>query len=130
MIRATLLALLALAASAQPAAGGGDDGDGDGDEIRALGTCAAGARATLRLKRDDGEIEVRFELRHARGGAWRVTLVHERRVVWKGTARARAGRSFELRRTLPDLAGSDTVTVQAWGPRGAVCRATGTLAEP
>jgi hypothetical protein len=128
MIRATLLALLALAASAQPAAGR-SVGD-DGDEIRALGTCAAGARATLRLKRDDGEIEVRFELRHARGGAWRVTLVHERRVVWKGTARARAGRSFELRRTLPDLAGSDTVTVQAWGPRGAVCRATGTLAEP
>jgi len=99
-------------------------------DVRVAGICGAGSTAKLRLKADDGQIEVRFEVEQRRGGSlWRVVLVQERRVVWKGGARTTRGdSSFELRRTLPDLPGSDTVTARAWGPRGLTCRATATLA--
>jgi hypothetical protein len=123
MLRLVLAAaLLAPGLLASPARAGGDD------EVRATAACD-GAEARLRLERDDDGIEARFELRdRGAGGLWRVTLVQERRVASKGTAATtRARRRFELRRTLPDLPGSDTVTAHAWGPRGAACRVTATL---
>lgn len=99
-------------------------------DVRVDGTCSGGATAKLRLRARHGAIELEFEVEHARpGAAWRAAIVHERRVVWKGVARtSRTGGSFELRRALPDLVGSDTVTVRAWGPGGVTCRATTTLA--
>ena len=99
--------------------------------MRAAGVCSKGVAAELRLKSEDRGIELRFKLRQTQASsAWRVALVHERRVVWKGTLRTtRQSRSFELRRTLQDLPGDDTVTASAWGPRGLGCRATATLAE-
>jgi hypothetical protein len=98
-------------------------------EVRVAGSCGSGATSSLRLRGGDGGIEVRFEVDHARAGiAWRVVLVHERRVAWKGAAStARPGGSFEVQRILPDLPGADAVTVSAWGPKGLVCRATATL---
>ena len=36
---------------------------------------------------------------------------------------------FEVRRLLTDLPGTDAVTATAWGPRGLVCRAAGTLPD-
>jgi hypothetical protein len=123
MLRLVLAALLAPGLLAPPARAGGDD-----DEVRVTAACGR-AEARLRLERDDDGIQARFELRdRGAGGLWRVTLVQERRVAWKGTATTTRGRRrFELRRTLPDLPGSDTVTAQAWGPRGAGCRVTATL---
>lgn len=109
------------------AASGGEGGD---DEVRVVGLCGRGATAKLRLKADDGSIEARFEVEHTRGGGlWRVVLVHERRVVWRGSLRARrSSGSFEVRRVLSDLPGADTVTARAWGPAGVTCRATAVLA--
>ena len=129
MTRVVIVAVAALLLAAQPAeAKVGKDGPG---EVRAVGVCGTGARAKLRLKTEDDGIEVRFEVDHARGGvSWRVALVHERRVVWKGSPRTGLrSRSFELKRTLPDLPGTDVVTVRAWGPRGLTCRATAALVE-
>jgi hypothetical protein len=102
--------------------------DGRG-EVRAAGVCGRAASSELRLRGSDRGIEVRFELDHNRAGvAWRVALVHERRVAWKGAATTTApSGSFEIRRTVPDLPGADTVTATAWGPNGLVCRATATL---
>ena len=101
------------------------------DDARAVGVCSKGVTAELRLKMEDRGIELRFKLRQAQAtSAWRVALVQERRVIWKGTLRTRRqSRSFELRRTLQDLPGDDTVTASAWGPRGLGCRATATLGE-
>jgi hypothetical protein len=49
-------------------------------------------------------------------------------VTWRGVARTkRSSGSFEIERRLRDLPGADAVTARAWGPRGAVCRATATL---
>jgi len=102
----------------------------DGGEVRVAGVCGRGASSKLRLKSDGGRIELRFEVHHSRAGVvWRVALVHERRIAWKGAATTRPSGSFEVRRTLPDLPGADAVTAQAWGRRGLVCRAAATLRD-
>ncbi len=127
MIRLAVLASVALLLAAPPA--GATVRDHGGGDVRVTSACGGGASAELRLKTEDDGIEVRFELRQRRANAaWRVTFVHERRVVLKTTVRTVGlNRSFRVRRTLPDLPGSDTVTAHAWGPRGLTCRATATI---
>jgi hypothetical protein len=115
--------LLAVSAGAAAASGGGD--------VRVAGSCGRGVTSSLRIDGRDNGIEVRFRLRQTRGrGAWRITLVHENRVAARATRRTtRSEDSFELRRTIPDLPGSDAVVVHAWGPRGLGCRAAATLPD-
>jgi hypothetical protein len=111
---------------ALPLAASAKDGGG---EVRAA-VCSKGVTSELRLRSDSGSIEVRFKLRRGRASTWRVVLVQERRVAWKGTQKATGtSGSFELRRSLPDLAGADAVTATAWGPQGLVCRASATLPD-
>lgn len=119
---------LALGFAARTGAAVAKDGRG---EVRVAGVCGSGATSKLRLRGGDEGIELRFEIEHARAGiAWRVVLVHERRIAWKGAARTiRPSGSFEVRRTLQDLPGADAVTAQAWGPRGLVCRAAAILPD-
>jgi hypothetical protein len=113
-----------------PAGAWARHGGGGGDEVRVAGTCGGGAKSKLKVKTRDGGLEVELEVEHVRRGSlWRVTLVQEGRVAWRG--RVRAGRSsgrFEVRRRLRDLAGADRVSFRAWGPRGVTCRAVATLA--
>ncbi len=106
------------------------EGKDDRPEVRVAGTCNGGAKAKLRLRADRGMLDLEFEVEHARAGVlWRVALVHERRVAWKGSARtSRPGGSFAVERALPDLPGYDIVTARAWGPNGVACRAAATLA--
>jgi hypothetical protein len=128
--RLPVLALLLLAFSAGAAqARGGDHGGGGGDEVRVAGRCGPGATASLRLRANDQRIEVRFRLQQRHGaGVWRIVIVHEQRISSRATRRTtRSDGFFELRRTLPDLQGSDTVVVRAWGPRGLGCSAAATL---
>jgi hypothetical protein len=129
--RVVLLVLLLLAlSSGAAAASGGDNGGGGGKaEVRVVGDCGPGARSSLRVQARDDGIDVRFRLQQTRGrGVWRLTIVHENRVSFRATrTTTRAEDSFELRRTLRDLGGSDTVVVQAWGSSGLGCRATATL---
>jgi hypothetical protein len=104
--------------------------DGDGRaEIRAAGSCSARATSKLKLESRDGVIELEFEVDHNRTGAlWRVAIVHERRVAWRGNARTSGpSGSFSVERRIADLSGADTVTARAWGPGGITCRATATL---
>jgi hypothetical protein len=124
--RFLLLALILLASAAGTARA---DDDGGGSEVRVTGTCGRGAVAMLRLRREDHALEVRFGLRQARGrGLWRIAIVHEHRVSTRATrTTTRRDDSFELRRSLRDLPGSDTVVVHAWGPSGLDCQATATL---
>ena len=122
--------LLALPASA-PAKGGGGGGGGGGDdnrqEVRVGGTCGHGATARLRLRSRDGAIRVQFEVDHTRSRVtWRVSIVQERRVAWRGRARTSA-RQFELEYRLNDLPGADRVNVRAVAPHGLTCVAVATL---
>jgi hypothetical protein len=104
--------------------------DGRG-EVRVAGICGNGASSKLRLKTSDDGIELRFELDYSRAAVvWRVVIVHERRIAWKGAPRTtRPYGSFEVRRMLRDLPGADAVTARAWGPRGLVCQAVATLPD-
>ncbi len=103
---------------------------GPPSEVRVAGVCTSGSAATLRLRLHEGGIELRFEVDHVRAGStWRVAIVHERRVAWKGAVRTTRPGSFEVRRTLQDLPGTNTLAVQAWGPRGLVCRAVATVPD-
>jgi len=121
-IVALLLACLLLALPASSQARGG------GDEVRTSGRCGGGASSELRIRAEDGTIELRFEVRGARRGSWRVVVVQERRVAWRGTVGASGGsRSFRVERELDDLPGADAIMVRASGPRGVTCNASGTL---
>ena len=129
-----LIGVLVLAAAllsivtARPLAAQAKDGGG---QVRVTGVCGKGVTSELTLKSDNGSLELRFKLRHGRtGAAWRVVLVQERRIAWKGATRATGSSgSFEVRRTLADLPGADAITVRAWGPLGLGCQATATLRE-
>jgi hypothetical protein len=115
---------LALGAPSLALGHGGDDKD-----VRVSGTCGKGATSKLRLRAKDGAIRVEFEVDGNRAGErWRVVLVHERRVAWRGQARTRSGSgAFRIRRSMPDFDGADQVTARASGPRGNTCAATGLL---
>ena len=116
LIAATALLMLALAA---PALAKG---------VRSSGTCGSGAAAELRLDEHENEIRVEFRVRSRRTREhWRVTLVHERRVVWRGKLRTRSDRSFRVRRSMADYEGADEVSARASGPNGNTCQATATL---
>jgi hypothetical protein len=99
------------------------------DDARAKATSGHGARAELRIRADNGSVRVEFTLRHRRAGeSWRLVVVHERRVAWRGTVRTRGSSgSLRVRRTVRDLEGPDQITTRAAGPRGLTCAATATL---
>jgi hypothetical protein len=125
---APLGVVLVLVFAVRPVAAVAKDGRG---EVRVAGVCGSGATSKLRLKSEDDGIELRFEVDHSRAGVlWRVVLVHERRIAWKGTVRTtRPSGSFQVRRTVQDLAGADAVTARALGPGGLVCRAAAMLTD-
>jgi hypothetical protein len=123
------IAVLAAAALLALPAGATARGGGDRDAVRSAGTCGGGVRSELKVKADDGGLEVEFELHQARRGSrWRVVVAQEGRVRWRGTVRAgRSSGAFTIERHLSDLAGADRVSVRASGPRGVACRASATL---
>jgi hypothetical protein len=135
---AIVVALTALAligpGSALAKGGGGDDpggshgGGGNRPVVRVAGTCGRGASSTLKLKADDSGIEAEFEVHGRSTATWRVVLVQDSRIAWRGRART-LGRShsFSVERLLGDYPGSDQVTARAVGPRGITCQASAVL---
>jgi hypothetical protein len=103
-------------------------GFGKGGE-RVAGTCGKGATSSLKVAAKDGGLEIEFEVDHNRSRVpWRVVLVHDRRVVWRGTRTTGApSGSFRLRRVVPDFAGADAISVRAYGPTGLICRASASV---
>ena len=116
---AAALGLAPLVVAAIPAHAGGAasvlrSGDDD-DRVITTGSCSAGARWKLKVKTDDGRLEVEGEVDTNRAGqAWAWTLRHNGSVSARGTSTttARSG-SFEVERTIVDLAGTDRVVFRA-----------------
>lgn len=131
MTRVFVIVVALLSVFAGSAAARGTDQGGDGNDVRVAGVCGRGATASLRVRSRDAGIEVRFQLRQTRGrGTWRVTIVHENRVAARAIVKTTRGDdSYEVRRTLRDLPGSDTIVVHAWGPSGLSCRAAAALLD-
>jgi hypothetical protein len=115
-----ILALLLLLLSV-PAVAAADRG-GD-DETRVRMKCAGGT-AELRLRTRDEDaaaaIEVELRIDTRRPEAWRIVVLHERRLVYQGSRRAT--RSVRYRRLVPDWPGRETVAVRATTRTGRACR--------
>ena len=117
---ALALASLAAAVTAVPAAASGGDDD---DRVIRTGSCSGSADWKLKVKTDDGRLEVEGEIdSNIAGQQWRWTLRHNGSVSDRGTATttARSG-SFEVERKVVDLAGTDTIAFRAVRD-GQVCR--------
>lgn len=96
---ATALALLAPAGAAVA---------GDRDLIRE-GSCGRSSDWKLKLSREDGGIEVEFEVdQNVTGDRWRVRIRHDGDVAFRGVRTTRgASGSFEVRIVENDRAGTD-----------------------
>jgi hypothetical protein len=127
MIQHTTRAALALAAvttlviSAAPTA---QAKDGD---VERRGSCSRSTDWKVKVGPEDGRLEVEGEIdSNRRGQTWRWRIVHNGSVSATGTRVTRgASGSFEVRRVLVNLRGTDAVTLYARNPRsGEVCRGT------
>ncbi|MBL0749680.1 hypothetical protein [Nocardioides baculatus] len=103
--------------------GGTRSGGGSDDRVIRTGSCIAGAVWKLKVKTDDGRLEVEGEIdSNVAGQQWRWALRHNGSTSDRGTATttARSG-SFEVERKIVDLAGTDAVVFRAVRD-GQVCR--------
>src|SRR6478609_1156126 len=102
---------------------GGTRGGGDDDRVIRTGSCSSGAGWKLKVKTDDGRLEVEGEVdSNVAGQQWRWTIRHNGSVSDRGvaTTTARSG-SFEVERKVVDLAGTDALVFRAVRD-GQVCR--------
>jgi hypothetical protein len=97
----------------------------DGNGVRVRGVCTQSSSAKLKLSREDGRLEVEFEVDQNRNGVpWKVTLRRNGSLVASTTARTRApSGSFSLRRLIADGQGTDRVTAVARRASGERCTA-------
>ena len=94
---------------------------------RERGSCSGATDWKLKLSKEDGRIEVEFEVDQNRNRrTWNVQLKQDGTTFWKGqrTTRAPSG-SFEVRRLAADRAGVHTFLGRAVNrSTGEVCRGT------
>lgn len=116
---ACLTACLTAGLAAPAASASGDDDD----RVIRTGGCSGSADWKLKVKTDDGRLEVEGEIdSNVSGQRWRWTLRHNGSVSDRGvgTTTGRSG-SFEVERKVVDLAGTDTLVFRAVRD-GQVCR--------
>src|SRR5262245_43059978 len=102
-IDATLTAVTALAVPAAGVASGDDDA-----EVRNNGKCDGSSTSKIKLKEDDGQLEVEFEVdQNKTGDKWKVKIKDNGESVFKGTAvtKGRSG-SFSIERKITDMSGT------------------------
>ena len=125
ILRLTAIAAVAIAAATAfvPAALA-KNGD---PQVR--GTCTASSTSKLKLKIENGRIEVEFEVDQNRNGIpWKVTLRRNGTSLASITARTRApSGSFTVRRVIANTPGTDRITANAASPSGERCSAQATL---
>jgi len=100
---------------------------GGGDAVRTHGGCGGPATWKLKVKPDDGRIELEAEVDSNRSGQrWHWVLRHDGSVSSKGSSRtARRSGSFSVERRMSDLAGTDHFVFRAVRrATGDVCRGT------
>lgn len=111
--------ILAGTLSAAPAHAGGEP------RVERRGGCSESSRWKLKLKRDDGGIEVEYEVdQNVNGDRWRVVMKRNGNRFFRGirTTRPPSG-SFEVERHTDDGPGTDRFVARARNLRtGEVCR--------
>jgi hypothetical protein len=105
----------------------GAPAEAKGREVVHRGSCSGAADWKLKVKADDGRLEVEGQVDSNRvGQRWTWRMVHNGTVSAHGsrTTRAPSG-SFEVHRLLVDRAGTDALTWRARNVgNGQVCRGT------
>jgi hypothetical protein len=105
-LKASAVAITALALPATAGAKGGDDA-----EVRKAGTCSGASTSKIKVKEDDGRLEVEFEVdQNVNGDTWKVKFKNGSNVVFKG--RAKTGPpsgSFSIERKIADTRGKDAI---------------------
>jgi hypothetical protein len=83
----------------------------------------------VRLRADGGRIRIDLEFEHLRQrGDWQLVVLHDRQIVARATLTAtRTTDALQLRRSVTDWYGVDTIVTRASGPGGEQCRATAAL---
>ncbi len=112
-------ASIALLVGAGPALAGGDNDD----RVIREGSCTGSADWKLKVKTDDGRLEVEGEVdSNQTGQRWSWAINHNGSVSARGTSRttARSG-SFSIERKIVNLRGTDRVAFRAVHA-GQVCR--------
>jgi hypothetical protein len=101
-----------------------------GDDIRNAGQCSDASSSKIKVKPDDGGIEVEFEVdQNVNGQSWKVKIKDNSEVVFRGSATTSApSGSFSIERPIADRSGPDEVLAvgrnKATGER---CTATATI---
>jgi hypothetical protein len=95
------------------------------------GQCGGGAHSELSVWAEKQRlIGAAFSLADADpGAAWRLVIVHEGHVAWRGSARVDRDGALKVLRRLDDYPGADRVAVRAYGPDGATCAASARLSD-
>ncbi len=100
----------------------------DGD-VLVRGTCTKASTSKLKLSRENGRVEVEFEVDENRSGVtWQIALERNGTRVFRGarTTRPPSG-SFEARRVVSDTPAADRFQARATSPSGEVCTARGSF---
>ena len=125
---ATAVALLlgtgpAMAGESGDDNGGSGGGGGGGDRVIKVGSCTGSADWKLKVKTDNGRLEVEGEVdSNINGQRWAWTIRHNGSVSARGTATTVGpSGSFDVERRVVDLAGTDQVVFRAVHA-GEVCR--------
>lgn len=111
----------ALTVTAAPAA------QASGDDAVRRGRCSGSTHWKLKVGPEDRRLEVEAEVDSNRNGqTWRWRIYHDGSLSASGTRTTRPpSGSFEVRRTVVDRRGADTLTLRARNPRtGETCRGT------
>jgi hypothetical protein len=110
--------------------GGGSDGSGGGSRAtRVAGTCTDGSTAKLKVKPDNGRLQLEFEVDQNRSGVqWAVRVRRDGTLVISRNATTHApSGSFSVEKKIANPAGSDRITARATSPSGEVCTASLTV---
>ncbi|HEY7044142.1 MAG TPA: hypothetical protein VH419_10785 [Nocardioidaceae bacterium] len=107
------------------AAGGLTPADANDRDVIRRGSCSGHAEWKLKASPEDGRIEVEAEVDSSRNGqVWKWRILHNGDVSAHGTRKTKPpSGSFEVRRLMLNLAGTDTIGWRARQPAsGQVCR--------
>lgn len=105
----TITALSVAAALGVPASGALASGDDAG--VRNGGSCTDASSSKIKVKEDDGRLEVEFEVDQNRNGeTWKVKIKDNGDVAFRGKAVTKApSGSFSIERKIADRSGTDSI---------------------
>jgi hypothetical protein len=127
MAHTTTRAALALAAVTTLVVAGAPSVQAKDSDVVRRGNCSRTTDWKVKVGPDNGRLEVEGEIdSNRRGQTWRWRLLHNGSLSASGTRVTQGpSGSFEVRRLMVNLAGTDTITLKARNPRsGETCRGT------